>query len=459
MHRWENFDKALDWIYSFTNLERDQEKRKDKESFQLIPISKMNQYFDNPSKNYNIIHIAGSKGKGTVSYLLSRYFIEMGYKVGLYTSPHIIDARERIQINESLIEEEEFLSILSQIYDYVKKIKSKNEIPSFFDIFTMLAFIYFSKNNVDIAIIEVGLGGRLDSTNIVNPILSVITSITYEHTEVLGKTLKKIASEKGGIIKENCPVVLGKNQKIVIEKIKEISDKKKSIFYYSQNNVKVELKNYIKKDNKILAKYSINIPQYHNKIEINSSLLGDFQSNNIETTICAILICSELLNIKFRTDIIKKILLNAFWISRFEVKYYKNRTIIIDGAHTEDSIRKLTITIKKMIKKKILHPKIAIIIGMMKDKNHEGILNRLLKISSLFYFVELDKWKDSKITNYLPIFQNLTEQQKEKPEYKVQDGTNWNGKDLIDKILESNQEIQTIIITGSLYLAQYFKDF
>lgn len=483
MYRWDNFDEALDWIYSFTNLERDQEKRKDKKSFLLEAISRMNQYFHYPDKKFKIIHVAGSKGKGTISYLIAKYFQKLGYKVGLYTSPHVFDVTERIKINGVNISEKDFLEILSRIYDYVIKLEKKEEIPSFFDIFTELAFLYFYEQKVDLAIIEVGLGGRLDSTNIVKPILSVISSITYEHTEVLGKTLPKIASEKAGIIKENIPVVLGKNKKNVFEKIKKIAEEKGANLFYSNDYFKSLFIDFIKDGSKIYSKYKIEInksilDKFKNNcenvedeflkllsskrkscFELTSSLIGSFQDENIETAICSIFVASQILKTKFSIENIKNIMKNAYWPSRFEIFNYEGKTLILDGAHTEDSIKKLVATIRKLLEEDLIKPELATVVGMMKDKNHEGILKSLFKISNIFYFVELDKWKDSKVSNYLNIALDIAKKENKKIQYYVQNGVNWKGKDIIDKIIKENNDVNTILITGSLYLAQYFRDF
>jgi len=158
----------------------------------------------NPEKKLKAIHIAGTNGKGSVAHLLASYFQELGWKTGLFTSPHLIDFRERIKINGEMIPEQKVVSFFAQYQEDITKIS-----PSFFEMTTILAFDYFVNENVDIAIIEVGLGGRLDATNILSPILSVITNISLEHTKLLGNTLSKIAYEKAGIIKENTPVVIG----------------------------------------------------------------------------------------------------------------------------------------------------------------------------------------------------------------------------------------------------------
>ncbi len=479
MYKWENFDKALDWIYSFTNLERDYDKRNEKNFFQLLPISKLNEYFGNPTQNYKVIHVAGSKGKGTVSYILSRYFNQMGFNVGLYISPHIINVRERIQFNNNMIEEDDFLYFLGEIYDYVGKISDKNEVPTFFDIFTMVAFLYFSYKKVDIAIVEVGLGGRLDSTNIVNPILSVITSITLEHTEVLGKTHEKIAKEKAGIIKPNIPIVLGKNKKNVKEVVLKIAQKNKSEFYYSEDFFDVKILKYKRVEDSIYCRYKILNKEENTVNLVDSKLAGNYQCENIETSALTCLVASKILNIKYDSNLFNDIIEQAFIHSRFEVKTYSGKIVIIDGAHTENSIIKLIKTIKRLLKQNIIYPEIAIIIGMMKDKDHRGILSKLVEISSVFYFVELDKWKDSKVSNYIEIFNSLIKEtsdkdkifddkitnqsneikaNKDKVKFYIKNGCDWNGKEILEIIIKENPKINTIIVTGSLYLAQYFSD-
>jgi folylpolyglutamate synthase/dihydrofolate synthase len=164
----------------------------------------LDKYFDYPHKKYKTIHIAGTNGKGSTSHLLAAILQQSGYRVGLYTSPHLVDFRERIRVNGEKISEQ-------YIVDFVKKHRANFEPiqPSFFELTMMMSFLYFAEMNVDIAIIEVGLGGRLDSTNIISPILSVITNISYDHTQFLGDTLEKIAGEKAGIIKPDIPVVIG----------------------------------------------------------------------------------------------------------------------------------------------------------------------------------------------------------------------------------------------------------
>ena len=197
----------------------------------------LDQYFNHPHKKFKTIHVAGTNGKGSVSHCIAAILQTAGYKVGLYTSPHLKDFRERIKINNNKISENNVINFVEKNKYIIEKIK-----PSFFEITVAMAFDYFAKEKVDIAVIEVGMGGRLDSTNIINPIVSIITNISYDHTQFLGDTIEKIAYEKSGIIKPNIPVVIGETQKltkpIFINKAKEVNtkiyfaDRKYSVDYY-----------------------------------------------------------------------------------------------------------------------------------------------------------------------------------------------------------------------------------
>ena len=196
----------------------------------LDRIKKLLISLKNPEKNFKSIHIAGTNGKGSTAHLLSSIIQESGYKVGLFTSPHLIDFRERIKINGKLISKKEVKKFVIENMDFL--IKNDN---SFFEMTTAMAFDYFSKNKVDIAIIEVGLGGRLDSTNVIIPNLSIITNISLEHTEYLGETLEEIAKEKAGIIKKKVPLVIGERDKKTYKVFEKIALKMKSKIVFASD--------------------------------------------------------------------------------------------------------------------------------------------------------------------------------------------------------------------------------
>ena len=199
-----NYKETIEFL--FNSLPMFQRQGKAAYKANLDNTIKLDNYFNNPHKKFKSIHIAGTNGKGSTSHILSSILQESGYKVGLYTSPHLKDFRERVKINGKKITE-----------DYVVDFVDKNKVffneskPSFFEMTVALAFKYFADNEVDIAVVEVGMGGRLDSTNIINPLVSVITNISKDHTQFLGNTIEKIAIEKAGIIKENTPVIIGQS--------------------------------------------------------------------------------------------------------------------------------------------------------------------------------------------------------------------------------------------------------
>jgi len=195
----------------------------------LENIEHLAEMAGHPEKKLKAIHIAGTNGKGSVAHLLSSYFQELGYKAGLFTSPHLIDFRERIKINGKMIPEQNVVDFFEKYQHEMRKIE-----PSFFEMTTLLAFDYFVNENVDIAIIEVGLGGRLDATNILAPILSVITNISLDHTPLLGNTLSEIAFEKAGIIKENMPVVIGEYHPETLPVFEKVATQKNAPLFLAE---------------------------------------------------------------------------------------------------------------------------------------------------------------------------------------------------------------------------------
>ena len=312
-------------------------------------ITKACEILKNPHHKFKSIHIAGTNGKGSTAHMIASILYESKYKVGLYTSPHLKDFRERIKINGKQISKNYVINFIKKnlsVFEHVKM--------SFFEMTVALAFDYFAKKKVDIAIIETGLGGRLDSTNIITPELSVITNISLDHTNLLGDSIEKIACEKAGIIKKNVPVILGRKQ----EKIKEIFEIKAQ-----ENNTSV---NYAKKT----------------KFDIFSDLEGSYQKENIRTSIATI---KELKNkgwiIKDKDIVsgLKKSVINTGFRGRWEI-LEKSPLTICDTAHNEEGIKNVVKQISKT-KYKNLH----FILGMVNDKNICKILSLLPK-NARYYF-------------------------------------------------------------------------
>ena len=299
-----------------------------------------------PHKKFKSIHIAGTNGKGSTAHMLASILQEAGLKTGLYTSPHLKDFRERIKINGKMISQ-------NQVIEFVKKNKTEFEKinMSFFEYTVAMAFDYFAESQVDIAIIETGLGGRLDSTNIISPELSVITNIGYDHTNLLGSKLEQIAKEKAGIIKKNTPVVIGRKQEKIINDIFKITayNKKSKIFFSEINN------------------------------NISCDLKGEYQNENINTTIKAIEVLNWNIDKKNIYKGLKNVVKNTGLNGRWQI-ISKNPHIICDTGHNQDGIKNITKQLKK-----INFNKLHFIFGTVKDKNIIEII-KLLPKEALYYF-------------------------------------------------------------------------
>ena len=305
--------------------------------------------FNQPQKNFKSIHVGGTNGKGSVSHMLASVLQEKKLKVGLYTSPHLKDFRERIKINGKPISKEKVIEFVKNNFDFFKKNKL-----SFFEMTVLLSFLHFSNEKVDIAIIEVGLGGRLDSTNIINPILSVITNISLEHTNLLGNSIEKIAQEKGGIIKRNTPIIIGRKNKISDSVFNKIASEKKSKIFFSD-----------KKNN------------------YTTDLNGDFQIENISTAEKTFQVLNEekILNIS-PIEISKglnRVIKNTGLRGRFEITSLKPKTIF-DIGHNIDAINKIINQINKLS-----YENLHVVIGFVNDKNLEKILSLLPKNANYYF--------------------------------------------------------------------------
>lgn len=329
-----------------------------------------------PEKRFKSIHIAGTNGKGSSSHLLASVFQEAGYKTGLYTSPHLKDFRERIKINGECIGKEDVIDFYEENKALFDKVKA-----SFFEMTVAMAFDYFAKERVDIAIVEVGMGGRLDSTNVIRPELSVITNISLDHTQFLGDSIVKIAEEKAGIIKENVSVVVGETQlqtsMIFTAKAKE----KQSSIYFADTIYSIVDKS--EKDGFIFDVLKKGTPYIQG---ISCALLGtSYQSKNVLTVICAIDILMEKYDISLE-DVKRgfaKVIENTALLGRWQC-LSTNPLTICDTGHNEAGMR--------LVLKQIgltPHKKLHFVIGMVNDKDIDKILS-LLPTDAIYYFCKAD---------------------------------------------------------------------
>jgi dihydrofolate synthase / folylpolyglutamate synthase len=328
----------------------------------------------NPQTKFKTIHIAGTNGKGSTSHMLAAILQSAGYKTGLYTSPHIKDFRERIRVNGEMIKEEAVVKFVART-----KEKSDEVNPSFFELTVAMAFDYFAAEQCDIAIIETGLGGLLDSTNIITPILSVITNIGYDHQNILGNTLQEIATQKAGIIKENVPVVIGETLPETKQIFIDTANKKNAeIFFAEEMFIPESL--YV--EDNILISHLSEVMTCKNKI-FKLGLTGLYQAKNICTVLESV---EQLKNIGINISeaALQKGLLEVKEMTglrgRWEI-LQQNPTIIADVAHNKDGISQVIQQLQTTYPNSNIH----FVLGFVKDKDVREVL-KLFPTNAAYYF-------------------------------------------------------------------------
>ena len=336
----------------------------------LTNIIKLCQLLDNPQQQFKSIHIAGTNGKGSVSHIIAAILQTHGYKVGVYTSPHYKDFRERIKINGEYIEEETVVTFVKRLKHHFEDIE-----PSFFEITVAMAFDYFAAEQVDYAIIETGLGGRLDSTNIVKPEIAVITNIGFDHIQFLGDTLPQIAGEKAGIIKEDTPVVIGETQ----NEIKAVFELKAQAInaplyfanelYHLETNANEGLT--FTEGNQVLLE------------NFTSDIKGSYQLKNLLTALATVYIMQNRALFKLSSEKVKQALVDIRELTRFMGRWQQisdEPRIIVDSAHNEPGVSEMINSLAN-IKYNQLH----IVWGTVNDKDLSSILMQL-PVCAKYYF-------------------------------------------------------------------------
>ncbi|MCJ7518921.1 MAG: bifunctional folylpolyglutamate synthase/dihydrofolate synthase, partial [Anaerolineaceae bacterium] len=356
------YSQALDYIYSFVDYSLTRNLRYSPEKFNLSRMEDFLGLIGNPHQDYKVIHVAGTKGKGSTCAMITSILTKNGLKVGFYSSPHMIDFTERIRIGDVQISNQQIVNYINMMDTAIRKVP---ELTTF-EIITGLAFKYFADSHVDFAVVEVGMGGRFDATNVVHPEVTAITSISFDHTKVLGKTLKKIAFEKAGIIKNGIPVIVTKQKTSALEIIKKIAKERNSRLVYVPNTYQAKSIMYS------LYGQEFTILKNGKKImEASIPLLGDHQLDNALTAYGCI---EELKDqgIAINEAAIRSGFREIKWPGRFEI-INKNPLIIIDSAHNVDSVKKLRDTVLKYLEGK----QIILIFGVSEDKDAAKMLKIL----------------------------------------------------------------------------------
>lgn len=339
---------------------------------------RLDEMYDHPHHSFKTIHVAGTNGKGSVSHMLASVLQEAGYKTGLYTSPHLKDFRERIRVDGQMISEE---AVVSFTESFRKKNEEEKMEPSFFELTVSMAFDYFRAMQVDLAVIEVGLGGRLDSTNIITPEVSVITNISFDHMALLGDTLPKIAAEKAGIIKKDVPVVIGESLPEINLVFEQIAERVQTTLAYGDKEYQADY-SMMTMD----GKQSLNIRKNGDLVfpDLKLDLLGIYQRHNVPTVLKTI----ELLNEKdwnLSDEMIRRGLVNTIrntgLMGRWQILGHHPLTIC-DTGHNPAGIRLVVDQINQMAWK-ALH----MVIGMVNDKDQDEVLS-LLPENAHYYFTK-----------------------------------------------------------------------
>lgn len=336
----------------------------------------LDNYFGNPHLNYPSVHVAGTNGKGSVSHMIASILQEAGYRTGLYTSPHLKDFRERIKVNGEMIPENEVISFVEKHSQLLKTVK-----PSFFEMTVAMAFNFFAESKIDVAVIEVGLGGRLDSTNIITPVLSVITNIGHDHMDILGDTFEKIAIEKSGIIKHSVPVVISETQRetasVFMRKASEagaeilFADKTYSCTFEAEDSLS-DGRSYI------MTEHSTG-----KTVEAKTPLAGNYQSKNLQAVFTTVLVLKDkfIITDENISDGISKTIINTGLYGRWQI-LSRTPLTICDTGHNMEGLEYVMTQLRKFNVSEF-----HFVIGFVNDKDLATVLPLFPK-NALYYFTK-----------------------------------------------------------------------
>jgi dihydrofolate synthase/folylpolyglutamate synthase len=379
----QKYQSALDYLYSFVDYSMTRALRYSPDKFDLGRMVVLMDALGNPQNDYTILHVAGTKGKGSTAALCANALRVAGYQAGLYTSPHLEDYTERIQLNGKSIARGELVDLVEYIKPYVARIPALTT----FEITTALGFVFFSRQQVEVLVAEVGLGGRLDATNIITPLISIITSLSLDHMNVLGNTLAEIAGEKCGIIKPGVPVVSSAQKPEALTVIEEHARKKGSPLTLIGRDVLFEpvahsLDMQSMRIWKEKAKESKSEGDHGSREVFEIPLLGAHQLDNAATAFAALELCNRTA-LPVPLEAIQQGFRSVEWPGRFEI-IAKKPFIVIDSAHNLDSASRLRQTLDDYLPDK----KIQLIFGASEDKDVSGILKELAPRVSKVYATE-----------------------------------------------------------------------
>ena len=403
----------------------------DKMRFGLKAITELLSRLGNPQNSYKTILIAGTNGKGSTAAMTASILSSAGYKVGLYTSPHLVDVRERIVVNGKKISLKEFNRTIAYV-------KDKKEQPvTYFEFLTAVAFIYFQRQKIDIAVLEVGLGGRLDATNVCKPLVSVITNIALDHTDYLGNTLESITREKAGIIKQNSVCLTAAKQKKVLEVLRNVCQRSRAKLYCLGCDIKIK-----KQKDGFFTYQGFN----RNLKNLTIPLQGEYQLSNAALVLAAVELC-EKKGIRFADAAIYAGLANTHWEARLEV-LQKDPLFILDGAHNPAGISVLC----RSLKKGFFYRRLIIIFGALADKDYRRMLQKIIPLAPIIILTQLKTKRAVPVNDMMETLKKMGY-----PAIVTE-----NVKQAIERAQAMAKKQDLICATGSFYLAgeikQAFRD-
>jgi len=368
-----DYEDALRLVMSLADFERSSHSP-DHSSFHLERIGLLMEHLGNPHLDIPTVHVAGTKGKGSTAAMIASILTSAGLKVGLYTSPHLHSAVERIRVGLEPIERKDFASLVVQVWPQVEKVSKEGGYGgvSTFEMFTAMAFLHFKQVDADFQVIEVGLGGRLDSTNIVTPQVCVITSISLDHISTLGDTVELIAGEKAGIIKSGVPVVVAPQHNGVLTVVREVADRVGAPVVDVQEQV------LFRNHETNVAGQALDVSGLRGSYKLWTPLIGDHQVENLRTAVAAVEMLIDV-GAPVSRDAIVRGLRDVRWPARLEVLSRGDHWVLADGAHNPYSMRQLTQALRDLFE----YRRLVLVFGALSGHSAEGMLSELAGMSPL----------------------------------------------------------------------------
>ena len=371
----------MKYLYAQTDYERMLRVRYNSDTFSLARMKNLLKRLNNPHKSLRCIHIAGTKGKGSTATMLAEMLQACGYKVGLYTSPHLVDVRERIRINGEIITQAALTRLINKVSPHLERMTNT---PTFFEIFTSIAFMHFDQMGVDLVVLETGLGGRLDSTNVVRPLVVGLTSISIDHTHQLGKTLEAIAGEKAGVMKRGVPTVSVPQQPAAKSVLEKAAKRVKSSLMFTGENIHFSSRFESSRVHGPLTRICLTTPQSQFE-HLPVPLMGEHQALNCGLAL-ALLDQLKTQGVEIDDEAAIKGLSKVELPGRMEILQREPCCVLVDGAHNANSMEALI----RAMGQYIPYDSMVVIFGCSADKDIEGMLEQICRGADKAIFTEAD---------------------------------------------------------------------